>query len=281
MTTQFKTTDTTAQLAATHHIPMEGQYNLLQILVIWVLAAGPMAILGWIVAPALEPLLNVADPLRTGTARTICLTIGLMWQFVLSLIIVYLERGNLRISTIKERLLLTKPEDPRTSKKGGKVWLWFIPFFLLLGLIQVLFGALDPYLQKIPGLTVNKRFDASSALSDPETQKLLVGAWWFFGLFVLLLIFNTVLGEEFLFRGILLPKMEGVFKKYDWVANGILMGAYHWHQPWSIPSAIISSVFVFSLASKRYKSTWMGIALHSVQSVIFIFLIFGIVLGVA
>jgi uncharacterized protein len=33
------------------------------------------------------------------------------------------------------------------------------------------------------------------------------------------------LGEEFLFRGVLLPCMEGVFGRWSWVANGVLFGA--------------------------------------------------------
>ena len=75
--------------------------------------------------------------------------------------------------------------------------------------------------------------------------------------------------------------MEGRFGKWAWVANGVLFGAYHWHQPWGIPSAIIAGILIFSLASYRYKSTWMSILLHSVQSVIFTFLVFGVVMGIA
>jgi membrane protease YdiL (CAAX protease family) len=34
-------------------------------------------------------------------------------------------------------------------------------------------------------------------------------------------LFNTVLGEELLFRG-LLPRIQGAFGLWDWVANGLL-----------------------------------------------------------
>jgi membrane protease YdiL (CAAX protease family) len=39
-----------------------------------------------------------------------------------------------------------------------------------------------------------------------------------------LAVFNTVLGEELLFRGLLLPRMNGVFGERDWLANGVLFG---------------------------------------------------------
>ena len=39
---------------------------------------------------------------------------------------------------------------------------------------------------------------------------------------VVLAIFNTVLGEELLFRGLLLPRMRASSEECDWVANGVL-----------------------------------------------------------
>jgi membrane protease YdiL (CAAX protease family) len=56
----------------------------------------------------------------------------------------------------------------------------------------------------------------------------LVGAWWFFALFVVSAIFNTIPGEEFLFRGIFPPKMEGVFRRWSWLAKEVLCGDFVW-----------------------------------------------------
>ena len=59
------------------------------------------------------------------------------------------------------------------------------------------------------------------------------------------------------------------------------MGIYHLHQPWGILKNVIGSVLLLSLPSKRFRCTWMAIITHSGQSVFFIFLILGIVLGLA
>jgi membrane protease YdiL (CAAX protease family) len=83
-------------------------------------------------------------------------------------------------------------------------------------------------------------------------------------LFVINAVFNTFLGEEFLFRGVLLPKMEGVFGRGSWVANGVLFGFYHVHQPWGIPNSALTGVLY---------------TLHSAQSVFTAFLVLGVVLG--
>ena len=63
------------------------QYSLAKILGIWALAAVPMAILSWIVFPLLSPDFET-DPLRSGVTRVVLLTLGLIWLFGLSMIIV-------------------------------------------------------------------------------------------------------------------------------------------------------------------------------------------------
>ncbi|HEY6582441.1 MAG TPA: CPBP family intramembrane glutamic endopeptidase [Rubrobacter sp.] len=80
--------------------------------------------------------------------------------------------------------------------------------------------------------------------------------------------FNTMLGEEFLFRGVLLPRMESVFGRWSWVANGVLFGLYHVHQPWGIPNSVLTGL-LYTYPTHRYRSTWMSIILHSAQSVYF------------
>jgi uncharacterized protein len=59
----------------------------------------------------------------------------------------------------------------------------------------------------------------------------------------------------------------------DWVANGVLFAAYHLHMPWVIPANLVD-MFVVSYPAKRYRSTWIGIAVHSAQSVVFAIIVF-------
>jgi predicted dithiol-disulfide oxidoreductase (DUF899 family) len=86
-----------------------------------------------------------------------------------------------------------------------------------------------------------------------------------FAVIVVLSIFNTVLGEELLFRGLLLPRMNGVFGRFDWLANGVLFFGYHLHEPWVFLSPLADAV-VLAYPTKRYRSAWIGIAVHSAQS---------------
>lgn len=87
------------------------------------------------------------------------------------------------------------------------------------------------------------------------------------------------MGKELLFRGVLLPRMAGVFGKWDWLANGVVFGLYHLHEPWVILNASIEGILFLALPSRYYRSAWFGIIAHSGQSIFFSFLILGLVLG--
>src|SRR5829696_8014714 len=71
---------------------MREQYSLAKILGIWALAAAPMGILGWIAFPLLAPDFE-SNPFGSGVTRVVLLTLGLIWLFVLSMIIVRREEA--------------------------------------------------------------------------------------------------------------------------------------------------------------------------------------------
>src|ERR671910_2754920 len=207
------------------------QYTLAQILGVWAAAAVPMGVLAWIVAPWLRDQLGGDEPLAQ--ALLICLTAGLVWQFVLVLILLRRELGGLQWSRVRDALWLRPPRDPKTGRVGGRVWWWLLLFILIF--------AIEAALPAIPGPPVR---DFADFLDSDRGEDFFRGAWGWFAVVVVLAVFNTVLGEELLFRGLLLPRMQGVFGKRDWVANGVLFALYHLHMPWRIPSTFIDGIFL-------------------------------------
>jgi uncharacterized protein len=105
------------------------QYSLAKILGIWALAAAPMGILSWIVIPLVASDFG-SDPLGSGVTRIVLLTLGLVWLFVLSVIIVRREEGNLRWATLKQRIRLNVPREPTTGVPRARLRLWVIPFLV-------------------------------------------------------------------------------------------------------------------------------------------------------
>src|ERR687898_1991138 len=257
------------------------QYSLAKILGIWALAAAPMGILSWIVFPLLA-LDFESNPLAFGVTLLVLITLGLVWLFVLSMIIVRREEGDLRWVTVKRRLRLNIPREPATGVPRTRLFLWVLPFLVGVAVVEIVLASplenawvsVFPFLAEPEG----RSFDAF--LGSQEVLEGLVGAWWFLALFIVQSIFNTILGEEFLFRGVLLPRMEGVFGRWSWVANSVLFGFYHVHLPWGILDNILTGL-LYTYPAYRYRSTWMSIILHSAQSVYIGFLVLGIVLGLA
>ena len=98
------------------------QYSLIKIISIWLLAAAPMGILVYIIDPIISPSFET-DPLGAAFTRISLITSGLIWQFILSLIIIRQEEGNMSWTTIKKRLRLNTPKDPKTGEPSRKMWL--------------------------------------------------------------------------------------------------------------------------------------------------------------
>ncbi|HET7035856.1 MAG TPA: CPBP family intramembrane glutamic endopeptidase [Thermomicrobiaceae bacterium] len=253
-------------------------YPLRRIVAIWALAVAPMVVLGWVVAPLVGDRIYREE----GIVRGGLLTIGLAWLVVFSLLLVRQEEGNLAWGTVKRRLRLNAPISPRTGQQGGRLWWWVVLLVVLYGLYSVL---LEPPIHHavsalLPGLAEPDRYSLDELLKSHDRVAALEGAWWLVLLFAALGFFN-IFGEEFLFRGVLLPKMGGVFAAWTWVANGLIFALYHLHQPWSIPTASVDGIFLLALPAWYFRSTVVPLIVHGSQSIYFLVLVIGIVLGLA
>jgi membrane protease YdiL (CAAX protease family) len=241
------------------------QYSLAKILGIWAAAALPMAALAWIVAPWIAGRLD--GPLALPRAVLGLLTVGLIWQFVLVMLLVYRERGSLRWSVLKDALWLRAPRSPKTGRVGGRLWLVLIPAALLL--------TAGGFITTFPPVAGH---DFAVFVQSEASREFFSGNWAWYAVEVVLVVFNTILGEELLFRGLLLPRMKGAFGRFDWVANGVLFALYHLHMPWVIPQTLLFDTFAEAYPSRRYRSALMGIIVHTIPSVVVLALLLFIVL---
>jgi len=232
------------------------QYSLRRVLGTWAAAALPMAALAWVVAPRLAAAFE--GPSAWFRAIILCLTAGLVWQCALVVILIRREQGSLSWPTLKEALWLRAPSSAQTGRQGGRLWLLLIPLTVALAAEELL-----------PTLPTPALRDFSIFLSSDGGQSFLSGNWAWLAILVVQFAFNTLLGEELLFRGLLLPRMHGAFGRWDWVANGFLFAIYHLHIPWVIPQTLLVDTFVLAGASRRYRSALIGIIVHSGQSVYF------------
>jgi membrane protease YdiL (CAAX protease family) len=233
------------------------QYSLAQILGIWAAAALPMGVLAWIVAPALEGHLSGTGDVPLFKALILLLTAGMVWQFVLVAVLVWHEQRTFRWPVVRDALWLRSPRSPKTGQTGGKLWLILIPLIALFTIEAIL-----------PAVGVPTNRDLGKFLDSQAGHTFMSGNWAWFALIVVMFVFNTVLGEELLFRGLLLPRMSRAFGRGDWAANGVLFAGYHIATPWMMPATLLIDTFAIAYPSRRYQSAWIGIAVHSAQSVV-------------
>jgi membrane protease YdiL (CAAX protease family) len=233
----------------------------------------PMGVLAYVITPIVVAASNW-PPL---IVYWIAIIIGLVWQFILSLIILKRDGHKLSWQTVIKRMKYQRPVHPKTGKSSYWLLLWAIPFILISALLQSgvislpnLDAWMTPFIQNLP------KYDLSS-LATTEYK----GAWWILVLFILSSVFNYFLGEEFMYRGILLPRMNGVFGKWDWFLNGILFGLYHLHKPQIILSTALYFGLVFALPSKLFQSSWMAVIIHGLEGVLGVVVILGIILGLS
>lgn len=251
------------------------QYSLVKILAIWVLASAPMGLLAWVAFPAMKDSVTM----NPGIYLWVLMIAGLMWEVVLSFVILHRETGTLDLGTIRQRTWRQQPRDPKTGQPRRRLWLWLIPIILLVAVFEFtaspaltrLWTSIFPFFAEPPG------YSLESLMDTPEQW---VGAWFLLFIWAFHFVGNYLLGEEFLWRSVLLPKMEGVFGKWDWLANAVLFGTSHWGKPWHIPSGIIKGI-IYTYPSRRFRSAWFGLIVHGIDGLFFLFLILGLILGLA
>jgi hypothetical protein len=228
-----------------------------------------MALLTWVITPIVVPLI----PLHPGITFWLLMIAGMAWQFVVALVIVYRELGTLRWSDLRQRMWMQAPQDPKTGQPNPRLYWWLVPALLINALLGiVLIAYLDtPMGWLFPNL--KPPYEMEQLISAE-----FVGQWWLLGIALTSILFNYFLGEAFLWHGILLPKMQGVFGEYDWVANAVIFGFYHLHKPWALPSIILTNM-MYSWPARRFRSNWMAVIVHGVEGLPLLVIILAVILG--
>lgn len=244
--------------------PAVPQLSRRAILATWAAATAPMALGMWVVAPALQDSFGSQGLFK---AIVVSLTVALIWQFVLVVALVAKEQGSLQWGRVKPALWLVKPTSPKTGQRGGRLWWMILPAIVLAAAVEF-----------IPTASHPDDHDMGVFVESDAGQAFFSGNWTWLIMGVVLFVFNTFLGEELLFRGYLLPRMQGEFGQRAWIANGVLFAFYHLHVWWAIPGILVFSTLAFAWTSQRYRSAWIGIAAHSAQTVVLTALLVSLVL---
>jgi membrane protease YdiL (CAAX protease family) len=156
----------------------------------------------------------------------------------------------------------------RLGRMDGKSWLWVggTLLLMLLGFVLLSQGeqllidrGLMPLPARLPAF-LDPRNPVSSRVAFDEAFGGLKGNWLALGAFGVLLLIN-IIGEEFWWRGYVLPRQELVHGPRTWGVHGVLWAAFHVFKWWDI-IALLPVTLALSYMVCRLKNTTPGILVH-------------------
>jgi membrane protease YdiL (CAAX protease family) len=184
-------------------------------------------------------------------------TVGII--FLASLLAYKFERNkiNLRDFAIRYRL----------KKMSGKDWLWTIVLILVVLVTYLGLTPVSEWLASFRIFAPHPDFPPEMSPAGISNLKqgvlfgmTLKGKWWIVIAYFMGWVLN-ILGEEFWYRGWMLPRQEVAFGKLAWLINGTMFTFQHWMQPWNFLSILPGALFMSFVLQLR-KNTWIGIIQH-------------------
>lgn len=146
-------------------------------------------------------------------------------------------------STIIERL--------RFKKLSKRDVLWSIGGLIV---VMAISGGLMKIIEVVAGkIDTSPPFMAFEPLNH--------GRYWLLAAWAPYWILN-ILGEEFLWRGVMMPRQEIVFGKYTWIVHGFGWGIFHIAFGWQLLITLIPLIFIQSYIVQKTKNTWVGVVMH-------------------
>lgn len=219
------------------------QYNLKQILFMFAWPIVWFSVLIYFMGT-----LFVEDGVLPTWVVLVVWTLGNGLEMAVAILVLKKEGTINSWATLKERIHLHWPN------KSLKTWLKIIAIFFI-GFIVASFIA--EFNESIAGLMPPPEWLPSNPLkpSPASIQEAyhgitLEGNYGFLIYrFVFLGFILNMVGEELYYRSVLLPKMKGVFGKFDCVANGTLFAVKHLYYFWRVPFLIPAGI-AFALIFK-------------------------------
>jgi membrane protease YdiL (CAAX protease family) len=172
----------------------------------------------------------------------------------------------------------------RLEKLDRGDWIWTLAMLLVGAAFLVGLSFTMEWLKSIPLFAPHPGFppDMADMVKNLTPGTLfgmpLKGQWWVIGVYLIGWLLN-IAGEEFWYRGWMLPRQEEAFGKYAWIINGLMFNFQHTFQPWNLLAMLPGSLFV-SYAVQRRGKTWMSILWHGLLNInLLFFMIQGVVAG--
>jgi membrane protease YdiL (CAAX protease family) len=154
------------------------------------------------------------------------------------------EKAALDFRTFRERL--------RFRRMTQTDWLWAGGSLVAIGVLTVL---LQFILEWIYGeVSMHPPFMAFEPLD--------AGRYWILALWLPVWILN-IMGEEFLWRGVILPRHEISFGQYAWLVHALAWVIFHLAFGWVLLLLLTPILFILPFAAQKTGNSWVAVIIHA------------------
>lgn len=145
-------------------------------------------------------------------------------------------------------------------------WFWSVGSIFIIGVLSFLI------IKVLESLIGNVENQPPFMYFEPLTP----GRYWILLIWFPYWLLN-ILGEEILWRGVILPRQELVFGKNTWLINGLFWGIFHIAFGWQLLITLLPILFIQSFVVQRRQNTWIGVVIHGgINGPSFLAIAFGI-----
>jgi membrane protease YdiL (CAAX protease family) len=211
---------------------------------------------------------------------SLALLIPLVFMLAASLIALRIEGYPVNWESIKQRFRLRRMDKADWIWTGVSLVIMLVSagIFGVLGQILVTNGII-PLPSKIPTALLDPTVDPANLMNvfinavGPNVK----GNWGLVILMLVLLFFN-IIGEEFWWRGLILPRQELTYGTNTWLIHGTLWALFHAFKYWSV-IGLLPVCLALSYVAQRRQNTWPGIITHFIVNGLGLIPVIGVVLG--
>jgi membrane protease YdiL (CAAX protease family) len=174
----------------------------------------------------------------------ICAGLGIFTPLILvGIILMYREGYRLNHRTWVHRLRFKKLQKNE----------------LILGLAGLILAAILSGLIMYLAELFSGQFDHSPAFMAFEP--LTPGRYWLLLVWLPYWLLN-ILGEEFIWRGVMLPRQEVAFGNQAWIVHGTGWLIFHLAFGWQLLITLIPLIYIQSFIVQKTKNSWVGVLMH-------------------